>query len=421
MSDRKTRHRWPPLGACVAFSLFFNGLIPNLAQADATSAPESARAEAPIQAAWLPLARAALAEGDVIRAGRALAGARDCFIEHGAACGFERVAYEALLGVVYFEAGDFARAAETLQAVVAERPDDAALWLALAQSHRALKQWPAADIAFGRAEALGEHRPAVYALWARARRDGGDAFGPVLILQRGLAHHPDEALLSRELALHLARFGALQAAEQAAEALQFAETGSATAAHPTTEDASAESATAENVALWRRLAEARLDGGDPQGAALNLERARRARPDDSALQAQHAAALAAAGQHHAAARLWARAARVDSAHAAAAAEQARRAGDFGAALRLNRRVPDAATRLRQRVELLIAADRPAEALSLGTRATTLDEALRVRLGWAALQTGDATRAVALLRGVSSALGLRLQTIAQDCNRRDGGC
>ena len=433
-STRAARRRLLTLARTTAFVFALLGATgAQPARADG-AAPE---AETPVRAAWLPLARAALAEGDVARAGRALAGARDCFIEHGAACGFARVAYEALLGVVYFEAGDHARAAETLQRVVVERPDDAALWLALAQSQRALENWPAADAAFGQAEAHGEHRAAVYALWAHARRAGGDVFGPVLILQRGLAWHPADATLGRELTLHFARQGALGAAETAAEDLAAAATlpaaddPAATADEPSGAKASAGAKGRDDPALWRFLAEARLDAHDPRGAAQNLERARLLRPDDPELMSRLAAALAAAGQHHAAARLLARAARLDATQAAAAAEAARRAGDLGVALRLNRAVPDPAARLRQRVELLIAADRPADALAAwdrtqrkakaGAAPPTLDDALRVRLGWAALQIGDAERAVTLLRGVHSDIGRRLLQVARTCAARPGGC
>lgn len=343
----------------------------------------------PAAVAWLPVAKAALAKGDLGKAVQALQGARTCWAERGADCGFERVDYELVLAATYLAAGDFAKAAPTLEKVVAVRPDQPELWLHLAQARFTLEDWAGAAEAYAKGESAADDQPLLYARWARAHLKAEAPEAALRVLARGLEHLPAAAVLQRELALLYARFARFEAAFEFALGIGEAP---------------------ERDRVLRAVASGLMDAGDPAAAARVYEAARLHAPGDAELLGLHAHALAAQGNPGAAARLFER-----QGAARAAAEQYRLAGRTADALRVNARVPEAAARLRQRLDILLGAERWAAAHALeGALRPHADDQVRYRMAYAALKAGDAEAARRLAASSRLPGARRLEAAARLC-------
>ncbi|MCB9525629.1 MAG: tetratricopeptide repeat protein [Myxococcales bacterium] len=351
----------------------------------------------PPKVAWLPLARQHLVEGRLDRAVKALQGARACWAKQGEACGFAKLDYDALLGAVYFQAGDLPKAAEALSRVLAQDPARPALWLFLAQAHLKAERYAEAAEAFAKGEPAAEGDPVLYGLWARAHLKADAPQRALDVLRRGLDRAPGADLLRREAALLFARLGLARAATAEADALQDS---------------------AERRTVLMAVASALHAASDPLAAAEVLTQLLLRAPDDLDAAEQRARLWAVAGEPGVAARLFRALAPRRPALWAAAADQARLAGDLSQALRDNGKVPDAARRLTQRLALLLAAERWAAAHTLGARLPTLDDEQRYRLAYAALRAGHPADARRLARTVQApahrAGAARLAQAAQAC-------
>lgn len=350
----------------------------------------------PAVIAWLPVAKAALAKDDLAKAVQALQGARACWAEHGARCGFERVDYELLLAATYLAAGDAAKAAPTLERVLAERPDETSLWLHLAQARFTLEDWAGAADAYAKGEAAADDQPLLYARWARAHLKAEAPTQALRVLARGLERLPDAPVLHRELALLYARFGRFEAAFDQAVGI----------GDPT-----------ERLQVLKTVASGLMDAGDLGAAAEVYEAARLFGPDNPELLGLHAHALAAQGNPVSAARLFDR---QGAAHAAA--EQYRLAGRTADALRLNGRVTDDRKRLRQRLDILLGAERWAAAFALAKAVEPYaDDQVRYRLAYAALRAGEPAAARRMARASRLPGAKRLAKAARQCIKTPWVC
>jgi predicted Zn-dependent protease len=271
--------------------------------------------------------------------------------------------------------------------------------------------------AFDQAVATGEAAPLVHLQRAQA----------LLGLER-----PAEALTALDLAgaeadslpaAHQLRARALRSLERPDEA--YAALLAARAAHPThrglaedavwllvdlglsREAADAGRALAEfgvDVSLWVAIGERLRRAGALNEAIPWLEEARLRYPDSPEARVALASACLDADRPRCAGEALAEAAAFDARYASEAAECFRRTGDLSRALYWNGLVEDEATKVRQRLGLLLEQGRFDQAAALEARLSRLglleDESLAYALAYAHVRTGDYPRAEALLRGLS---------------------
>ncbi len=141
------------------------------------------------------------------------------------------------------------------------------------------------------------------------------------------------------------------------------------------------------------LAEALIMGGQPKLAIPVLERARLQHPGDGRLTVQLAHAWLTAGFPRTAAKRFAEAGLTDERYTRDAAEIYREHGDPVRALRLNGRILDQKTKLRQRLAILIDMERYEAITALAPRLSRLglleeDEELNYALAYAYFRVGE---------------------------------
>lgn len=347
---------------------------------DASSTP-AGRPKLP-RVSYLEVAREEIVHGHLNKAVRALAAARKCWREHRTACGFDRVDYQSLVGIVYLEHGQHRKAAKAFLEVVDKKPQRKAVWLYLGQALYALKKHKAAVIALRRAESVGQDLPRYFAMLARAAHRSGQHEVARQALGKGLRRFPRDRVLHLELTLLFTRHGLLRAGLSVARHY-LRVTGGDRIAHLMVADA---------------FIEARRYGR----AIRVLEEAHLVASRDRRVLERLAYTYARQGHAYASARLFVRLARQDPQYAHAAAEQLRSAARNREALRWNQRVPDAKRRLRQRLDLLLAMGAFHRALLLEAalkRHGAECPAVRYRLAHAAIRAGRYADAERLLRGL----------------------
>lgn len=331
---------------------------------------------------YLEVARQEIVHGHLKKAIRALAAARRCWRKHRTACGFDRVDYQSLVGLIYLEHGKYRKAAKAFLEVVRKKPQRKAAWLYLGQALYELKKDKAAVVALQRAESVGREMPRYYAMLARAAHRSHQHEVARKTLGKGLRRFPRHRVLHLELTLLYTRHGLLRAGLDVARHYLRVTKGDRLA-HLLVADA---------------FIEARRYGR----AIRVLEEARLADPRDRRVLERLAYTYARQGHAYASARLFVRLARQDPTYAHAAAEQLRAAGRRREALRWNHRVPNDKRRLQQRLNLLLASGSFHRALLLETplrRHDIMGPEVRYRLAHAAIRAGRYAASERLLRGL----------------------
>lgn len=357
---------------------------------------------------YLEVARREIVHGHLDKAVGALAAARRCWRKHRTACGFDRLDYQSLVGIVYLEHGKYRNAAKAFLEVVDKKPQRTSAWLYLGQALYALQKYRATVTALKKARSIGKDMPRYYAVLARAAHRSHQHEVARKALEEGLARFPRDRGLFLELTLLYAQHGLLQAALTIARHYLRA-VGGDCLAHLMVADAYIEA---------RRY-----------GRAIGvLEEARLAAPRDRRVLERLAYTYARNGLPYASARLFARLARLDPSFAHATAEQYRTVGRHREALRWNRRVPDPKKRLRQRLDIYLETGAFRQALLLQgplRQAGALDAAVSYRLAHAAIRAGRYESARSLVASLSSGpwvrLGERLRQVLLVCKEKPWLC
>ena len=348
------------------------------------SAGEGSRSGGKPRISYLEAARKALVEGDAGAAARALSAARKCWEEKNRECGFLRLDYQALVGVVYLEYGKHRECVETLTEVVRKEPHRRAAWLYLGRALYELGRYSEAASALRKAEKAGSSSPIYFVLRARAERKAKRYRDARATLERFAERFPRRAEPHRELVFLFGELGFFRTAATMARRYLIRSKG--------------------DLVAHLYLSDLLISASRHGSAARLLEEARMVAPRDAGVMERLGFAHARAGNHLTAARLFEKvcASRPGMAHASA--EQYRLAGRFRDSLRVNRRIAEPKARLTQRLATMMKQGSYSRALHLHralVRAGALTDRVAYQLAYAAVRAGRYDRAESLLREIAS--------------------
>lgn len=340
-------------------------------------------AAVPAPVSYLEIARQSIVDGDMERAVQALVEARECWLEYDTACGFTRVDYQSLVGVVYLEHHHYGKAVEALSEVAREQPQRTAVWLYLGQALYYEKRYPEALEALRRAVDVGKDMKGYHVLLSRAELASGDAVAARQTLIDGMKKYPGERTLLRDMTLLYAQHGLFRTAVEVGRRYLQAADG--------------------EVFAYLLVADAMRNAGATEAALPVLEEAHLVAPDSEEVLSRLAYAYAEAEKPYPAARLFERLTRRGHGYAFETAEQYRILGRTRLALQFNARVPEAKRKVTQRIAILLGDESFFQVSGLvaeAQRAGALDDATRYRLAYAAIRARKLEVAESLLAGIS---------------------
>lgn len=320
----------------------------------------------------------------------------------------EEAALLALKGLVELERGQNAAAVPLFERVLDLRPNRTAVWLYLGQARYGLGDYAGALDALRQGEEVGHGLPGYFLIKARAQAELHRPAAAYRTLSAGLARFESHTDMLREQALVLLQLGLSTAAME--KGRQYLD--------QSRDEPYAYLVLAEALRNAARLAE----------ATELLEEARLRFLQDPRPAIRLAYLYAARGMHRAAARLFEQRSLVEPRYAFDAADQYRLALRFRDALRCNGRVPDEDRRMKQRVFVLVSAQRYDRAARLAGEIESrglMDDALRYHLAFACLRSGHLDQAEALLDRIQdhgyqgSARSLRARL--EQCRERPSSC
>lgn len=336
---------------------------------------------------FVDLAQGALVEGDIDAAVRVLKSAQGCWAEHHEKCGFTKIDYDSLSGVVYLEHGLDKKAVRSLEGVVADQPNRTMAWFYLGQAYLRLSQYRKAAKAFTEAASVGKKMPRYHGMLVRAWKGANEDEKARVAFAAGLRRFPsDAALLYEGTTLYLSK-GLFLAARNLARLHAVAAKKNADMA-------------------FLMVAESYRKKGWLREAIATLEEARLLCDDGSQAAIRLAYVYAEDGQLLSAARLFERFSSTEPSLLHAASEQYRLAGHILEAQRLAMKMKDDTKR---RMELAVISlqvegfDTVVQLLEpifksgeLGSKGTSLGDQGTFRLAYAALRSGRLDLAEKLL-------------------------
>ncbi len=362
----------------------------------------------PMPVSYVEIARQSILNGEMDRAVAALAEARSCWQKYQTACGFSRVHYQALLGVVYLEHHHYDKAVVALEEVVREEPTRTAAWLYLGQSLYYLKRYPDALRALRNAVDIGKKLKGYHVLIARTELALGDAEAARRTLVGGLDAYPGERTLLRDLTLLYTRYGFFHTAVEIGR--RYLDSSSL------------------DVFAYLLVADAMRSAGAVDQSLSILEEAHLMAPHDNQVLARLAFAYAEADKPYPAALLFERLARRDGKYAFETAEQYRILGRPLPALRWNARVVDPKKRVTQRLATLLGDEKFLQAANLvhaAEQAGALDDPTRYRLAFAAIRSHRLETAGHLLASITAPAlesgKKQLQNLLEQCIAQPSNC
>ncbi len=256
----------------------------------------------------------------------------------------------------------------------------------------------------------GADEPRLYAHLARALSglEEPDLVGAWEVLETASAKYPEQAMYDEQRVLILVQLGLYQAARDLGTQIE-AERGL-------------------SVETQMVIGEAMHRAGQTEQGLVVLEQALLRHPEHEELPLRLARLYLAAEMPLTAALLLQRAVESQPDLALEAAECFRRAGQPERALMMNAQVPDPRDAARQRLGLLLEVQAFERAISLSPRLARLglldEDEVRYGLAYAWFQSGDATRADGLLKGIADpqvfARASALRQAMEACVA-DGGC
>jgi len=358
---------------------------------------------------YVELCQQAIVAGDLDAAIRVLKAARTCWAHHHEKCGFTRVDYDSLAGVVYLERGLAKKAVRSLEGVVARQPNRTMAWFYLGQAHLRLSHYRKAADALTEAAAVGKKIPQYHAMLVRAWKGAGEDEKARLALAAGLRRFPGDApLLYEGTTLYLSK-GLFLAARDLARRHS--------------------AVPGENSDLaFLMVAESYRKNGWLREAIATLEEATLLCGDDSQAAARLAYAYVENGQPLSAARLFERLSPKDPSLVHAASEQYRLAGHMLEAQRLAMRIENETQRKNQLAVVYLQADAfdtVVHLLEPISQTGSLDDQGTFRLAYAALRSGRLALARKLLGRLKAAqLGepvKQLHRALENCKAQPWGC
>lgn len=290
--------------------------------------------------------------------------------------GFDRARFHTLRGVVALHRQAYPAAKEDFKAAIANGQHEPVLQVYLAQAHYSLGEWRETLEALhhageSQASFSSLHAMRVQCCWRL--KDVAGAFGAIAEAER---RFPDQAEFTRQKLYYLLELGLFKEAEQAGnDYLQRAR---------------------RSTASFLTLGEALRRHRQLDGALRILEEGRLRYPADEHLLVTLARTYLDKGLHRSAARILEEVSARHPKYAPEAAELYRRSGDLYHALYLNTGLTDQKAKARQRLGLLLEAERFEEAASLEPRLERLglfeDEDVRYALAFTHFRTGAYERA-----------------------------
>ena len=353
-------------------------LSPVASAQDETAAPEADPGQ-PVE--FLSLAAVLIGDGNYQRARNVLARV-DTNAE-----GVDLARYHTLSGLVALNLDELPLAAGHFEDAIAAGQEQPVVWLYLAQSYFGQELYREALDALDQAGEDATRVPSVFMMRAQAHWQLGDYRSAWDWLSRGSEEFPERRsdFVRRQVFL-LVEQGLFQ--EAADQGLAFLESGGAGS-----DDA---------IAIGNALRQA----GEPRQAAILLEKARAADPENPLIGKVLSRAYLDQGHALAAADVMRNAAVRDPELVSDAAELYRRAGWLVQALTLNAQVIDQKQKLKQRLAIFVEMQRFEQAAGMEQDLLRVglleDEELRYALAYALFKSGDFERAEGHLQQLSRA-------------------
>jgi len=361
-------------------SLLLLSLLPAFGPVAHAQDASGASAAEPVQPVeFLSLAAVLIGDGNYERARNVLARVDTSDEE------VDLARYHTLSGLVALNLKELPLAANHFEDAIAAGQDQPVVWLYLAQAYFGQEQYREALEALDRAGDDATRVPSVFMMRAQAHWQLGDYRAAWEWLSRGSQQFPERTgdFVRRQVFLLIDQGLFQQAADQG---LAFLASGDATS-----DDA---------VAIGNALRQA----GEPRQAAVVLEKARAANPDNALIGKVLSRAYLDQGHVLAAADVMRTAAIRDPELVSDAAELYRRAGWLVQALTLNAQVIDQPRKLKQRLAIFVEMQRFEQAAGMeqDLRRVGLleDEDLRYALAYALFKAGDFERAEGHLQQLS---------------------
>ena len=342
-----------------------NALLPYVLAVALVTAPagdDAATDEEPID--YLQVAAVLLRDGHVDRAAATLDEA-DPSVE-----GFDAPRYYTLRGLVELRRGAHLKAIEPLEKALTFENAAPVVWVFLAQARFGISDWTGTLEALDRAGEAAAALPGSWLIRAQCHWRLGDRIAAWRALEAGGSLHPDEPEMRRQRLMLLIDLGLYQQA--LIEARSFLESA---AVDPN-----------DHVAVAEALRHSKAFGT----AAALLDEARLKHPNHEGITRALGRVYLESGRPLAAAAIFEQAARRFPKLMVEAAELYRRAGRPVRALYANEQIGDQKAKIRQRLALLVEAERYEEAAELEPRLLRLglleDDELIYALAYACFMT-----------------------------------
>lgn len=291
--------------------------------------------------------------------------------------------FHTLSGLVHLKQGAAKEAIDSFDAAVAAGQDDLAVHLYLAQAHFSLKNYQKTIEHLHKAGPAAKESPAAFGILAQAHWELKQPAKSFSALDEGIRTFPKDNSLLRSKIFYLVELGLYQeVVALSGEYLKRPEIG-------------------ENEYI--AISEALRRGKQVDKARAILGQAKLQYPESSQVAVQLAHTYVDDGKPLIGAMLFEDASRLDPKYALEAAELYKQAGRSQLALTLNGRVVDQKEKLKQRLSLLLAAERfeviPAMAPALSRNGLLSDDNVRYALAYAYFKLGDFTETEKHLRPI----------------------
>lgn len=385
----------------LAVSIFFSS------ESMADEKPRKGKRDGKERIAYLEAARIAILEGDTSRAAKVLGEAAKCWKKEREKCGFLRVDYLNLAGVLYMEHRRYRKAAENFRQVLLKQPKRKSVWLYYGRALYELKLYERAAGALKKAQGVRDDSSHYWILRARAENKAGNPSGALRVLASGLKKLPKSFEIHTELVDLYLKAGLVRTAQDIAAAYAKI-SGKGTS--------------------YLQIADTLFARGLYHNAVKVLEEARMIQPRDPEIMERLAHAYARSGNHLASARMYERAVLIKPTAAYAAAEAYRACNRYRDALRMNRLVADQGKMLVQRLNIYLGAGFYARAVLLRrplVRADAINDEILFRLAYASIRAGRYSLADRLLKKIRGneygAQAKELATLIKSCKESPWLC
>ncbi|MCK5687852.1 hypothetical protein KAI87_01220 [Myxococcota bacterium] len=283
---------------------------------------------------YIPLARQALASGDIAAVVDLLRKAKECWSEHSVECGFTQREYLSILGILLLQQGEPDRAIQALRGATSGEDAQPGDYFYLGQALMQTEDYSEAVKALRAGKSAGVEMAAYFAMLSRAEKTLEHFEEARKTLAEGLSLFDENALILRELTLLYADLGLSRSALDFGMRYMKA------------------SKNRDPLAMLLLAESLRQKGAWDEAIAI-LETAHLADPDSQTILERLAYTWAESGAPMAAAPLFENRSWADSGFAHWAADHYRQAGRFEQALRISYTIPDVRRRTQVQAAIYI--------------------------------------------------------------------